>query len=142
MKNFVLEVIESDPKNAKKQKVLGKTAFLMRDALNKGKVGHLSLFLLDEKNRFLGKIHISQCSARRFYSFFDLQLRCQLNIVPILAVDFSIGNIIENEDGLPGCLHSRKVGLANDYISAMMAVSKSFSQYARFMLAYGIGART
>lgn len=62
--------------------------------------------------------------------------------MPILAIDFSIGNIVENEDGLPGCLHSRKAGLANDYISAMMAVSKSFSQYAKFMLTYGVGART
>jgi len=59
MRNFVLEVIENDPKNPKKSKVLGKTAFLMRDALNKGNMGRLSLFLLDEKNRYLGKIHIS-----------------------------------------------------------------------------------
>ena len=72
MRNFALEIIEQNPKNAKKQKVLGKTAFIMRDALDKGQVGRLTLLLLDEKNRFLGKIHISQCSARRFYSFFDL----------------------------------------------------------------------
>lgn len=57
-------------------------------------------------------------------------------------MDFSIGNIVETSEGLPGCLHSRKVGVSNDYISAMMAVSKSYSQYARFMLAYGVGART
>ena len=71
MKNFVLEVVEKDPKNPKKQKVLGSTLFLMRDALNKGYSGRLSLFLLDEKNRYLGKIEIHQCSARRYYSFFD-----------------------------------------------------------------------
>lgn len=59
MKNFVLEVVEQDPKNPKKQKVLGKTLFSMRDALNKGYAGRLSLFLLDEKNRYLGKIEIS-----------------------------------------------------------------------------------
>ena len=72
MKNFVLEIIEFDPKNSKKQKLLGRTRFLMRDALNKGSTGRLSLLLLDEKNRYLGKIEIFQCSARRFYSFFDL----------------------------------------------------------------------
>ena len=142
MKSFVLEVVEIDPKYPKKQKFIGKTQFLMRDALKKGNTGRMSLFLLDEKNRYQGKIDISQCSARRHYSFFDLQLRCQLNIVPILAVDYSIGNIVETEEGLPGCLHSRKGGMSNDYISAMMAVSKSFSQYARFMLTYGVGART
>ena len=142
MKTFILEVVEIDQKNPKKQKFIGKTQFLMRDALKKGNTGRMSLFLLDEKNRYQGKLEISQCSARRHYSFFDLQLRCQLNIVPILAMDFSIGNIVETSEGLPGCLHSRKVGVSNDYISAMMAVSKSYSQYARFMLAYGVGART
>ena len=73
MKSFILEVIEiTDPKNHKKQKVMGKTQFLMRDALRKGSTAKMSLFLLDEKNRYQGKIEISQCSARRFYSFFDL----------------------------------------------------------------------
>lgn len=114
----------------------------MRDALKKANTGRMSLFLLDEKNRYQGKLDISQCSARRHYSFFDLQLRCQLNIVPIIALDFSIGNIVETPEGLPGCLHTRKVGAENDYISALMAVSKSYSKYARFMLAYGVGART
>ena len=44
----------------------------MRDALKKGNTGRMSLFLLDEKNRYQGKLEISQCSARRHYSFFDL----------------------------------------------------------------------
>lgn len=114
----------------------------MRDALKNGNTGRMVLFILDEKNRFQGKIEISQCSSRRHYSFFDLQLKCQLNIVPILAVDFSIGNIVETPEGLPGCLHSRKGGAPNDYTSALGVVSKCFSQYAKFMLAYGVGART
>ena len=49
---------------------------------------------------------------------------------------------METPEGLPGCLHTRKVGAENDYISALMAVSKAYSKYARFMLAYGVGART
>ena len=142
MKSFILEVIEIDPKKPHKPRFIGKTQFLMKDALKKGNTGRMSLFLLDEKNRYQGKIEITQCSARRHYSFFDLQLKCQLNIVPILAVDFSIGNIVMGENGLPGCLHSRKKDVSNDYISAMTAISKSYSQYAKFMLAYGIGART
>ena len=76
MKSFILEVVEIDPKNPKKQKFIGKTQFLMRDALKKASTGRMSLFLLDEKNRYQGKLEISQCSARRHYSFFDLQLKC------------------------------------------------------------------
>ena len=74
MKSFVLEVVEIDPRKPEKEKFIGKTQFLMKDALKKGNTGRMSLFLLDEKNRYQGKLDISQCSARRYYSFFDLQL--------------------------------------------------------------------
>ena len=96
--------------------MVGKTQFLMRDAMRKGHTGKMSLFILDEKSKFQGKFQLSQCSARRFYSYFDLKLRSQLNIVPILAVDFSIANIVEMDTGIPTCLHSRKPGYPNEYV--------------------------
>lgn len=58
LKSFVLEVVEVDQKNPKKSKTIGKTQFLMRDALKKANTGRMSLFLLDEKNRYQGKIEI------------------------------------------------------------------------------------
>jgi outer membrane protein W len=48
---------------------------------------------LDEKNAYKGKFEIGNCSARRFYTFFDLKLRNQLNIVPIIGIDFSLANL-------------------------------------------------
>ena len=74
MKTFVIEIFEVDPKN-QRHKFFGKTQFLMRDAMRKGHTGKMSLFILDEKNKYQGKFEISQCSARRHYSYFDLQLR-------------------------------------------------------------------
>jgi hypothetical protein len=92
-KNFILEVLEIDPKKPDKPKQFGRTQFLLRDALRRGATGKISLFILDEKNNYKGKFEISNCSARRFYTFFDLQLRNQLNIVPIIGVDFSLANL-------------------------------------------------
>lgn len=74
MKTFIVEIFELEPKT-NRQKFFGKTQFLMRDAMRKGHTGRMSLFILDEKNRYLGKFEISNCSARRFYTFFDLKLR-------------------------------------------------------------------
>ena len=93
LKSLVLEIMEVDKKNKKKHKFLGKTQFMMRDALRKGHTTKYSLFILDERNNFKGSVELSNCSARRHYSFFDLQLRSQLNIVPIVAVDFSLANL-------------------------------------------------
>ena len=71
MKTFVIEITEIDLKSGK-HKFFGKTQFLMKDAMRYGNTGTMSLFIVDEKNKFLGKFQISQCSARRFYSYLDL----------------------------------------------------------------------
>ena len=72
----------------------------------------------------------------------DLMQKSQLNIVPILALDFSIGNIVEMESGIPSCLHTLNPGVQNDYLDALLALERSFRRYNRFMMAYGVGART
>ena len=77
----------------KKNKFVGKTQFMMRDALRKGHTSKYQLFILDEKNNFKGSIEILNCSARHYYSYFDLLLKSQLNIVPIVSIDFSLANL-------------------------------------------------
>ena len=62
--------------------------------------------------------------------------------MPILAVDFSISNIVEMENGIPACLHSRKPGYPNEYVQTLIGISKCFKNYSQFKLAYGVGART
>jgi hypothetical protein len=61
LKTLVIEVVEVDVKNPNKSKVVGKTQFLMRDALAKasGSQGKVRLFLLNEKNKFKGTLEIS-----------------------------------------------------------------------------------
>lgn len=54
--------------------MVGKTQFTLKDALAKasGSHGRVKLFLLDEKNKYMGKIEIGAFSARRHFTFFDL----------------------------------------------------------------------
>ena len=54
MKTFVIEITEIDLKSGK-HKFFGKTQFLMKDAMRYGNTGTMSLFIVDEKNKFLGK---------------------------------------------------------------------------------------
>ena len=48
-KIYAMEAVEVDPTNAKNRLLIGKTQFLLKDALQGG---YLSLFLLDAKNRY------------------------------------------------------------------------------------------
>lgn len=41
MKNFILEILEIDPKNPTKTKQFGRTQFVLRDALLKGNTGKI-----------------------------------------------------------------------------------------------------
>lgn len=138
----MIEIIEVDKKDPKKVKVVGKTQFLLRDALkNEDEKGRkMTLFILDEKNRYKGKFEVGNCSARRYYTFFDLVFRNQLNIVPIIGVDFSMANLTFNDQQF--CIHTLKPGAPNDYVEALKGVNQAFSPFSNFNLAYGIGART
>lgn len=112
-----------DKKDPKKVKVVGRTQFLLRDALKnhdeKGK--KITLFILDEKNRYKGKFEVHNCSAKRYYTFFDLVFRNQLNIVPIIGVDFSMANLTFNDQQF--CIHTLKPGAPNDYVEALKGVN-------------------
>jgi hypothetical protein len=63
-----------------------------------------------------------------------------LNIVPIIAVDFSLANL--TFDVGQYCIHTLKEGAPNDYMDCLKSVSKSFYHFNRFILPVGFGART
>ena len=73
---------------------------MTRDALTKarGEKAKLKLFILDEKKKFKGTLELCNFTARRFYTFFDQVFRSKLNIVPVIGVDFSLGNLTMNDD--------------------------------------------
>lgn len=66
------------------------------------------LNIYDDKNKEKGVVKLKKCSLRNFYTFLDLHVRNSLNLVPIVAVDFSLSNLTFNESCY--CLHSLKPG--------------------------------
>jgi hypothetical protein len=61
---------------------------------------------LNVKNKSFVKL--KNCTVRNFYTFLDLHIRNNLNIVPIIAVDYSLANLTFDENCY--CLHSLKPG--------------------------------
>jgi hypothetical protein len=112
----------------------------MRDALKHGHTGSMALFILDSKMKSIGKIKLTNCASRRFYTFFDLRLRNQLNIVPIIAVDYSLANLTFEEGQY--CIHTLKEGAPNDYVDSLKGIYNAFEALSRFTVAYGFGACT
>lgn len=104
----MIEIVDFDPSKPDKSRQYGRTQFFMGDCLKKGAAGRTGLFMLGEKNDNRGTFFVSNCSARRFYTFFDLRMRNQLNIVPIIGIDFSLANL--TFDGLRPLIHTLKPG--------------------------------
>ena len=49
--------------------------------------------LFDEKNKQKGKLNISKFDCSAHATFLDLYMKSSINIVPVLAVDFSLSNL-------------------------------------------------
>jgi hypothetical protein len=64
------------------------------------------LEVIDEKKKVKGILKIKNCSLRNFYTFLDLHIKNGLNLVPIVAVDFSLANLTFDENCY--CLHTLK----------------------------------
>lgn len=70
----------------------------------------------------------------------DLYSKHSINIVPVVAVDYSLANLTFDEGQYT--IHTLKENAPNDYIDCMKSVAKTFRHFNRFMMAYGFGART
>lgn len=106
----------------------------------KGRSCGFSLNLTDEKEKAKGELEFRHCSLRNFHTFLDLHIKNGLNLVPIIAVDFSLANLTFDENQY--CIHTLKPGAPNDYIVALRRIGKCFKYFSKFMLSYGFGART
>lgn len=94
----------------------------------------------DEKDKLKGVMEFKHCSLRNFHTFLDLHIKNGLNLVPIVAVDFSLANLTFDENQY--CIHTLKPGAPNDYLVALRRVGSCFQNFSKFMLSYGFGART
>lgn len=59
LKNFMLEILEMDPKKPDKSTQFGRTQFCLGDCLKKGPTGKMGLFMLGAKNNRAGIFEIT-----------------------------------------------------------------------------------
>lgn len=86
--------------------------------------GVLQYKLFDRKDKDHGAISIQNHYVQDYFSFLDLVISSNLQLIPIVAIDYSLCNLtfdIENK-----CLHTLKAGVQNDYIDALKSVCHSF----------------
>lgn len=86
------------------------------------------------------RIFLRNFSVRRQATFLDLYERQELNIVPLLAVDFSLINLnFDAKQQCTGMLHSLKDN--TDYGECLQTLEETFKHWAKFTVPLGFGAK-
>ena len=98
------------------------------------------MVLFDQKKNPYGSFFINDFSIQCHYSFLDLYNRNQLNIIPVIGVDFSLANL--TFDLKKYCIHTLKEDAPNDYMDCLKSVAKAFNYFNRFMVPIGFGSKT
>ena len=105
--------------------------------------GVYTIILSDKKGKPRARLFVRDFGIKSLSTFMDLYTKHSLNIVPVIAVDFSLANLtFDHMAQCTGTLHSLKETAPNDYIEAIMTTSKIFRHFSRFSMPVGFGART
>jgi len=98
----------------------------------------MPLFTKD-KSKQIGLVTLKHIACKRRTSFLDLVTHGEIEIVPFVAIDFSLSNVVFDERK---CLHSVKEDIRSEYRNLLVCVSKAFRQISPSSLFYGFGAKT
>lgn len=81
----------------RKTRVFGEAIVSLKDLVEHARKQELMYSLFEEgktsKSAIVGQVILRNCSLRKFYTFLDLHVKNELNIVPIFAVDYSMANL-------------------------------------------------
>lgn len=86
----------------------GEAIIKMKEIFDSHSTSDKSYSIINESKKLKGELFLRNCSLRNFYSFLDLHINNRLNLVPIVAVDYSLANLTFDENCY--CIHTLKQG--------------------------------
>jgi len=99
----------------------------------------IDLPLLNKSNKPVGQCILNEASIQPCFTFLDYKIHRGINIVPIIAIDYSLSNLtFDNQK----CIHSLKKGASNDYINVIEHITNAYQNISSHMLGFGMGAKT
>ncbi|CAI2387430.1 unnamed protein product [Moneuplotes crassus] len=137
--DFELKRVKYNKKGKESIKVLGHDSTKLRSIRNLEERAKLQLNIQKSKS-LRGTLSIWNSSYTPLFSFLDYKLNLDLHVVPIIAVDYSLGNLTFDMD--KKCLHTLKKGEENDYISILSQIKKIYQHLCPYVLGYGMGGKT
>mmetsp|Transcript_29834 Transcript_29834/g.29394 ORF Transcript_29834/g.29394 Transcript_29834/m.29394 type:complete len:311 (-) Transcript_29834:838-1770(-) len=138
----VIEIVAKEvtyDKKGEKVKAFASETVRVKDIISMLEGETMKLNMKNPSNKTVAHITISEALIQPCFSFLDYKVHREVNVIPIIAIDYSLSNLtFDNQK----CIHSLKEGASNDYINVIQHITNAYQNISSHMLAFGMGART
>ena len=140
--SIIFEVVrvKVDKKGKQKTNILGSVECDLDSIMALDECNMMQLNIMKSESKIRGTLSLGGCVVQPVYSFLDYKISHDLNIVPVVIIDYSLSNL--TFDGKNQCLHTLKKGENNDYITVLESIQNAYQHISKFMLGFGIGGKT
>lgn len=87
-----------------------------------------------------GTLNVGDSSCKPIFTFLDYKLGLDLNIIPVVAIDYSLSNLTFEQSRQ--LMHTLKKGEDNSYISILKHIEKVYQHLTPYILGFGMGGKT
>uniref|UniRef100_A0A7S3N8N0 Copine C-terminal domain-containing protein n=1 Tax=Euplotes harpa TaxID=151035 RepID=A0A7S3N8N0_9SPIT len=132
--------VKFNKKNKASYKTLGTEILKLKSILEIPEEGSIQLNILNSSKKLRGTLLIGDSTLKPVFSFLDYKINLDINIVPVVAIDYSLSNLsFANKRHL---IHTLKTDEDNDYISVLRHIMKVYGDLTSFMMGFGMGGKT
>ena len=140
MLEFELKRIRINKKQKESSKVLGSETVKLKSIMELDENGQLQLNIMKKKKEIRGSLAISRSSLTPIFSFLDYKINLNLNVIPVVAIDYSLSNL--TFDTKKQLIHTLKKDEDNDYLSVLNHILKVYQNLSPFVIGFGMGGKT
>lgn len=107
----------------KTTKIIGKRRLRLKNIMELRENKAFNIDILDNKGKNIGQLTFHSPSIKPIFTFLDYKVNLNVNIIPVIVIDYSLSNLTFQEDN--ECIHTLKEGCENLYILALENIVKS-----------------
>ena len=116
--------LKKDRKGVHTKNVFGKRRLKLKSILELKEGKAFSIEVLDGNSKVWGRLNFFTPWIRPIFTFLDYKINLNLNIIPVIVVDFSISNLTFKEDS--ECIHTLKADQENQYITVLQNIIRAY----------------
>lgn len=79
--------------------------------------------VLSNSKKLIGTLLFTEGTIQPIFTYLDFKIHLGINIVPIIAIDYSLSNLTFDDQK---CIHSLKKGANNDYLTVIQHITNAY----------------